>query len=185
MPFVLPEFDEMLKSRLDRNLVVLANVGSSFPDVVFQTISSAEREGWTLELVQAAREARPGNAALAGVASELGLGSQVSENQTLDVFVWQHSTLDIGEWRSRLGRLESQMCRVEINGRAAGTGFLVGPEAVLTAVDVIAPLLSGQASPDDVGFAVRLQGDGGRQGLERGARLSPGRCVAARFQPAC
>ncbi len=150
--FLLPEFDEMLKSRLDRNLVVLANIGGSFPDVVFQTISSAEREGWTLELVQAAREARPGNAALASVASELGLGSQVSENQTLDAFVGQHSALDIGEWRSRQGRLESQVCRVEINGRAAGTGFLVGPEAVMTAVDVIAPLLTGQASSGEVGL---------------------------------
>jgi Trypsin-like peptidase domain len=40
----------------------------------------------------------------------------------LDVLVWQH----------RLARVQRQVCRVEIAGTAIGTGFLVGPDTVLT-----------------------------------------------------
>ena len=92
-----------------------------------QTISSAEREGWTLELVQAAHEAHvAGNAALAGVASELGIGAQPSDMNALEVLISQNEMIDPIEWPRRLGRLEGQICRVEINDRATGTGFLVG-----------------------------------------------------------
>lgn len=40
--------------------------------------------------------------------------------------------LDVHVWLSRLEAIERQVCRVEISGNAAGTGFLVGPDAVLT-----------------------------------------------------
>jgi hypothetical protein len=40
--------------------------------------------------------------------------------------------LDVHVWLSRLETIERQVCRVEISGNAAGTGFLVGPDAVLT-----------------------------------------------------
>ena len=52
------------------------------------------------------------------------------------MLIEQNSTLDIAEWRSRQGRLEGQVCRVEIGGRVVGTGFL-GPEVVLTAFEVV------------------------------------------------
>ncbi|WP_271554891.1 trypsin-like serine peptidase [Bradyrhizobium sp. CCBAU 45394] len=40
--------------------------------------------------------------------------------------------LDVHVWLSRLEIIERQVCRVEISGNAAGTGFLVGPDVVLT-----------------------------------------------------
>jgi hypothetical protein len=40
--------------------------------------------------------------------------------------------LDLHIWLGRLAAIERQVCRVEIAGNAAGTGFLVGPSAVLT-----------------------------------------------------
>lgn len=40
--------------------------------------------------------------------------------------------LDVHVWLSRLEAIERQVCRVEISGNASGTGFLVGPDAVLT-----------------------------------------------------
>lgn len=40
--------------------------------------------------------------------------------------------LDIQVWAERLMQIERRVCRVEHDGRAAGTGFLVGPEVVLT-----------------------------------------------------
>ena len=40
--------------------------------------------------------------------------------------------LDIQVWVERLMQIERRVCRIELDGRAAGTGFLVGPQAVLT-----------------------------------------------------
>ncbi|UIK19519.1 trypsin-like serine peptidase [Rhizobium leguminosarum] len=40
--------------------------------------------------------------------------------------------LSIGQWAQRLSEIQRQVCLVEISGRSAGTGFLVGPNAVLT-----------------------------------------------------
>jgi Trypsin-like peptidase domain len=40
--------------------------------------------------------------------------------------------LDIRVWSSRLSQIERQVCRVELEGNALGTGFLVGPDTVLT-----------------------------------------------------
>ncbi len=40
--------------------------------------------------------------------------------------------LDLHVWLERLALIERRVCRVELNGNAAGTGFLVGPDSVLT-----------------------------------------------------
>ena len=40
--------------------------------------------------------------------------------------------LDIRVWQSRLAQIERRVCRVELEGNAVGTGFLVGPDTVLT-----------------------------------------------------
>lgn len=40
--------------------------------------------------------------------------------------------LDIRVWQDKLLRIERQVCRVEMGGDAIGTGFLVGPDTVLT-----------------------------------------------------
>jgi hypothetical protein len=40
--------------------------------------------------------------------------------------------LDIRVWAERLIKIERRVCRVELEGEALGTGFLVGPDTVLT-----------------------------------------------------
>jgi V8-like Glu-specific endopeptidase len=40
--------------------------------------------------------------------------------------------LDIRVWAERLLKVERRVCRVELEGAALGTGFLVGPDTVLT-----------------------------------------------------
>lgn len=51
--------------------------------------------------------------------------------------------LDLHIWIEKLARIERRVCRVEINGNAAGTGFLVGPNAVLTNWHVVQNAVSG------------------------------------------
>ncbi len=40
--------------------------------------------------------------------------------------------LNMADWVARLARVEGRVCRIEINNAPKGTGFLVGPDAVLT-----------------------------------------------------
>src|SRR5712692_2822433 len=40
--------------------------------------------------------------------------------------------LDVRVWVEKLAQIERRVCRVEFAGNAAGSGFLVGPDAVLT-----------------------------------------------------
>jgi hypothetical protein len=40
--------------------------------------------------------------------------------------------LDVRVWQDKLVKIERQVCRVELEGNALGTGFLVGPDTVLT-----------------------------------------------------
>jgi len=44
---------------------------------------------------------------------------------------------DMGLWTDRLSQVKRRVCRMEIDGAAAGTGFLVGPDTVLTNWHVI------------------------------------------------
>jgi hypothetical protein len=64
----------------------------------------------------------------------------VQDNEPVDAFapgfqrnVRPHLTkLDVRIWGKKLTQIERQVCRIEYGGNAAGTGFLVGPDAVLT-----------------------------------------------------
>ena len=44
--------------------------------------------------------------------------------------------LDINAWQTRLLQIKLQVCRIEMDENAIGTGFLVGPDTVLTAWNV-------------------------------------------------
>jgi hypothetical protein len=55
----------------------------------------------------------------------------------------------VAVWRERLAKREVSVCRIEVpdsGGASFGTGFLVGPDLVLTNHHVVAPLLEGDAS---------------------------------------
>src|SRR5205085_2023721 len=66
-----------------------------------------------------------------------------------------NSFLDVANWRSRLGELEGQVCRVEVTlpGETVfGTGFLVGPRSVLTNYHVVEQAIAAHAAPAAVEF---------------------------------
>lgn len=53
--------------------------------------------------------------------------------------------IDVSLWRERLFKLEGRVCRVEIDGQALGTAFLVGPDALLTNYHVLEGLIKNPA----------------------------------------
>lgn len=50
--------------------------------------------------------------------------------------------LDVARWRAQLDQMESCVCRIDRSGVGQGTGFLVGPDLVLTNHHVVAELLT-------------------------------------------
>jgi hypothetical protein len=167
--FDSPEaLDEFLFEMLDKRL---HNVSADKDLQVrrFQLIRKADSQGWVLDLIVAAGQARPQSAALREIAAEVGLSAAAAglERVILDAVPF----LDIAVLRARLGELEAQVCRVEVPAPtrpAAGTGFLIGPNLVLTNYHVIDVLHQGLANPAET----RLRFD--YRALPDGTRVSEG-----------
>lgn len=134
-------------------------VGEGLPlrKTIFQLLEELENAGTThlfLAKVYSERSGRPdilelierlcprATEELASARADLSLqkAGQVDANASDNAFapglqrnVRPHLTMaDMGIWIERLSEVKRQVCRVEINGSAAGTGFLVGPDTILT-----------------------------------------------------
>jgi Tfp pilus assembly protein PilF len=62
--FTPQTLEEMLRVRLHKNLGSVVSLTLPMRQIVFQLLQTAEREGWTHELIAAAHQFNPGNAAL-------------------------------------------------------------------------------------------------------------------------
>ena len=138
---------EMLKFKLGKRLDDYS-LGNDYKQVVFEVMVAAEAEGWTAELVVAARQSNPGNAALQAVAQGVALASSTPalERTIKD----KQPYLDVEVFRTRLGEIETQVCRIEIEtarGTIYGTGFLLGPDVVITNHHVMDVIVSGKTPP--------------------------------------
>ena len=139
---------EMLRFKLDKRLEDYS-LGEDYREIVFEVITHAEAEGWTAELVQAARQTVPGNAALQAVAQDVSLAAITPELER--TIKKDNPYLDIAVFRTRLGQVETQVCRIEIptpRGTVYGTGFLLGPDIVMTNHHVMDVVISGKVKPE-------------------------------------
>jgi hypothetical protein len=138
--FDVNSFDEMLLVELSKSRQVISHQGNLRADVV-RVIRVAGMEGWVPKLIQAARTANPGNERLYSAAEALS----VSSTRTLPVASLNLEKivrkgvpfLDPAQFRRRLGRLEFQVCSVELDDLGYGSGVLVGPDFVLTNQHVV------------------------------------------------
>lgn len=141
------KFNRFLADRLDVQLDRI--VGSSpLSEMVFEIVHHAESAGWAHDLVRASYEAFPGNLQLGALYTELGMGPAIEiedasrgKPQTVTEF---EGLLNAPSWQEQLARVERRVCRVELSGAASGTGFLIGPDTVLTAHHVVAGLVRGE-----------------------------------------
>jgi hypothetical protein len=146
--------------------------------IAFQIVEVAKQNSRVGELVLALQQARPRRPDVAGLAAEFGLvpavraeaaGTPVPDVLTVtDGFEKtiraRLPTFDFAVWREKMGQVEGRICAVEIDGNAAGTGFLVGPDAVLTNYHVLASVLERATSPSRVTcrFDYKVLSDGTR-----------------------
>lgn len=181
--FNLQRFDELLFNRLDINREDWA-LGDSYEAIVFNFLKRVSAEYWVEDLIRAARESAPRDPDLLAFAQEFVITStavvwekdasaqrhplpaQLSSDDVLERQINKaNSTFDIVKWRTQLGRIETQVCRVEISAPGTsiiGTGFLVGPDVVMTNYHVVESVIGGQVDPEKVAcrFDYKLLADG-------------------------
>ncbi|MBV6626583.1 MAG: trypsin-like peptidase domain-containing protein [Rivularia sp. (in: Bacteria)] len=154
-----PKLAEFVKFQFDKSLNTISSENNPIDKIAFDLIGASQAEGWTDKLIAGAREANPGNPSLFIIAQELNLTislpSQLSKVGGLEKIVKKtNSFLDVNTWREKLGTIEAQVCRIEItkknNFQSFGTGFLIAPNVVITNYHVIEPVISENATPENV-----------------------------------
>jgi len=130
-------------------------IGKQFGNRLQELIDAALMEDWLFDLVAAAHERRPKNVALTAIAEDLGLTSIGPRliNQTqkpLQQIIQENAkSINPAVFRERMASLEGQVCWINIPG-GGGTGFLIGPDLVLTNQHVIARITDKLARSTDV-----------------------------------
>jgi V8-like Glu-specific endopeptidase len=170
---------QMLQFGLEERLEELVGRGS-LDTTVFKLIDAYNRRDQVEKLVQAARRFNPSNGTLHQVAQSLGRATQVTahiadsvtdvEAGELEKLVRRRiPKLSVRKMREQMMRVEGQMCVIERRspggqGVARGSGFLIGPDAVLTNYHVVSDYLQdGQAKNLQVRFDALLQEEGVRK----------------------
>ncbi len=150
---------QMLSFRLEKDLEDIVADGP-LKNVVFDLLNIADQEGWDGELVREAYRYNPKNEAMLrvyenyGIAPKIelvkagapvaGMDTRPSSAGLQKLIRDDNPTLDIVAWRTRLTELESRVCRIDIDGRGKGTGFLIGLETVLTNYHVVEDIIAGK-----------------------------------------
>ncbi len=130
--------------------------GKTFETRLYEVIQQAEMNGWLFDLVAAAHERRPTSAPITAVAERVGLtaiGVRLDNPSgvSLEALVQKNAkSINPVLLRERLAALEGQVCFVDIPINRGGTGFLVGPDLVITNQHVIKPLIDGDVRWQDV-----------------------------------
>lgn len=141
--FTLTTFDLMLVQEMGlRNREEWA-LGDDLVVIIDRVVSKAEQLSRTSELLTAALAARPAHVGLFQFAQqfEVAPASAAAERLVRDTLGF----IDPATWVPLLMARVGQVCRVEVRAtQIRGTGFLVGPDLVLTNHHVVAEVIAGQ-----------------------------------------
>lgn len=166
----------MVKFKMGDNLAAVVQNGP-LPDMAFDLIQYYEAQGKALKLITGAYLANPENPQMHKIAEQFGLtpGSGEGGRELERVITTLKAFIDPEPWRKSMGAAEPKICRIEIttnSGPVYGTGFLVGPEVVITNYHVVEAVIAGaaghatasglRAQPDQVAllFDFKKQADG-------------------------
>ena len=157
------EFGTVLR-KLGTNISQIASPNLKLHSVIDKTIEEMESEDRIHELLVFARETNPNNILLSEFTTRfLPISSLISDIQIRTVV--PKTNVDPASWRQKLEMIERQVCHIEIRLQndpkksIGGTGFLVGPDLVLTNYHVVECLFNGEkenvqlqdwAKPEDV-----------------------------------
>jgi hypothetical protein len=142
--------DMLLQDRLDTTLQ-LESADKNFLQQLREVLRNANQEGWIYELVWAAACERPNADELRATARVLGLTEK--PESSLEALLNQIPPQDLPTVRRRLFELEQQVCQIRVpigNNTVTGTGFLVGPDLVMTNYHVVEKVIKGPAGAGNI-----------------------------------
>ena len=141
-------FAQMLLYYTNRPLQNYAAIGTPMPTILFDVTTAAQAEGWLTELINGARQDRPRSEDIAAFAERIGVSSLVPELEAR--IRTELAYLDIASFLDNLTRIESQVGQVAVAEGPTGTGFLLGPDVLMTNHHVLAPVIAGTRQPQHV-----------------------------------
>ncbi len=165
-------FRQMVDSRLKEKFDVPDRATSLYKDVR-QVVDRAEANGWIGNLLVHARRSKPDDTRLAEIADEMHLGidppseenlraavaavtgktaEEVKDIPTaqLEMAILAFSQLEPSDRRRKEALLEGRVCQVRFKSiPEVGTGWLVGPDLLLTNFHVVESILPLGHGPDD------------------------------------
>jgi hypothetical protein len=117
--------------------------------VAGELLTWAEAQGRVEDLLAGAMSQAPRNPKLLALAYELSLTSESPPGSRLESIIQPAVPMvNVAQWRADMDRRETGICRVEIpEGKPAGTGFLIGPDLILTNNHVAECMNSRGSSP--------------------------------------
>jgi hypothetical protein len=135
------DFKQMLGDNLDKDsddIILPVNIG--FPGVLDRVIEKAEEESWTAQLLQAALSVRRDDIPLMQFAQQFGpvvttppLKGLVPKRPGFERAITPVPMYNLDHLVQRLYELAGRICCIEDgSGHHLGTGFLVGPDMVMT-----------------------------------------------------
>lgn len=181
------EFKIMLRDKMGWSVL-----DSEADDSIFTyMLDKAEKDEVTQELLAAALVKKPRSSLLNDFAHQIGfpsqeqllttpsvlpssanLSPQLSTQSLLERQVSKlHSSLQPVQWRKLMEKCERQICLITVQGweKTQGTGFLVGPDVIMTNYHVLKDVIDGPIPPSKVFiyFDYKLKEDG--KSLEGGS----------------
>jgi len=150
--------DTMLLYKVERRRDLIVGDRVNFQTKIFEVIQYADMQSWTAELLLGARAARPNHVGLFRFAQRYNLGPlTATDTHLLELQRMVRPELDHLDpmlWARDLLALLGRICRVEIAATPIrGTGFLVGPDLVLTNHHVIKEVIAWQQQQDGIAQA--------------------------------
>ncbi|MEM6633218.1 MAG: trypsin-like peptidase domain-containing protein [Bacteroidota bacterium] len=160
--FSRPNFIMFLRFRLDKDFDSIVPSGSNYPFEVFRVIESANAEFWHDKLIDAFLAERPRFTAIQEIARDLEVSSSFVKGETGEVMnreglesmvrSSQHVSMDTFSERTQLA--ERTVCSIRIKKTSGstelGTGFLIGPDLIMSNYHVFDILLDNPQSIDNI-----------------------------------
>ncbi len=140
---------------LDDSLEEYEGANDVLRDIVDKVVAEYVRHGRQNRLLMAVLAERPDNPDVVELARSFGATS-VPKRPALESIIRQsNSMLDMGVWLEKAVKIQQTVCRIEIplqtGGGEFGTGFLVGPDLVVTNFHVIEPVVLTEDDPQYAG----------------------------------
>jgi Trypsin-like peptidase domain/Effector-associated domain 1 len=172
--FSRERFTDLLLYRLDRRIDDYVGANDDYPTSIRKVVQEANRVLWWQDLVRAARNVVPGDSGLVEFGGRFGISPRFVarvddaerpiEGRQLELKIRETgTTFDIAPWLRRIGEIEARVCRIEYPEQTdQATGFLVGPDLVLTNYHVVGPIIDEPAIAETVAlrFDYKVADDG-------------------------